>query len=105
MACSIQVLRLPDFMEWFHCLDPKGRAQVDARILRIQEESYFGDAKYLNDGLIELRWKSGRRVYFARFHNKDRELIVLIIGGNKNGQKKDIAKARVLLQRYAEAIT
>jgi putative addiction module killer protein len=71
------------------------------RILRIEQADHFGDAKDLGNGLAELRWASGRRVYFARIYNKDGSLVLLILGGNKNGQTKDIRAARVLLQRYA----
>ncbi len=55
----VRVRRLPEFLEWFVGLSAKGRAQVDARLLRIQEFDHFGDARYLGDGLAELRWKSG----------------------------------------------
>src|SRR3954453_21789060 len=98
---KLKTTRLPEFVEWFEGLDIKGRAQVDARILKIETEGYFGDAKDLTGGLAELRWKSGRRVYFARIRDASGSLLLLILGGNKNGQTKDIRQARLLLRKYS----
>lgn len=53
----MRIVRLPQFFRWFGGLDAKGKAQVDARILRIEDQRHFGDAKDLGDGLAELRWK------------------------------------------------
>ncbi len=97
----MQIVRLPEFLKWFESLDAKGKAQVDARILRIEDQHHFGDAKDLGLGLAELRWKNGRRVYFARGRDKTGQLVILILGGNKNGQNKDITQARFLLRKYA----
>jgi putative addiction module killer protein len=72
-----------------------------ARLLRIQEFGHFDDARYLGDGLAELRWKSGVRVYFSRIADEHGKAVLLILGGTKHGQKKDISKARLLLLRYA----
>ena len=47
-------------------LDLKGKVQVHCRILKIQTDGYFGDAKDLGQGLAELRWKNGRRVRSGR---------------------------------------
>jgi putative addiction module killer protein len=97
----VRLRRLPAFLEWLEGLSPKNRAQVDARLLRIQESDHFGDARYLGDGLAELRWKSGTRIYFSRIEDPQGKAVLLILGGTKHGQDKDISKARVLLRRYA----
>src|SRR5215471_19902942 len=55
---------------------------------------------YLGDGLAELRWKSGMRLYFSRITDRQGTAVLLILGGTKHGQEKDITKARVLLRRY-----
>jgi len=98
---KLRTVRLPEFVEWFDHLDVKGKAQVDSRILKIEIDGYFGDAKDLGDGLAELRWKSGRRVYFARIRDSFGSLVLLVLGGNKNGQTKDIRQARLLLRKHA----
>jgi putative addiction module killer protein len=97
----VRLRRLPEFLDWLSGLSPKNHAQVEARLLRIQEASHFGDARYLGEGLAELRWKSGTRVYFSRIEEPDGKAVLLILGGTKHGQDKDIAKARVLLRRHA----
>ncbi len=97
---SLRTVKLPEFAEWFDGLDAKGKAQVDARILRIEANGHFGDAKDLGEGLPELRWKSGRRVYFARITDAPGSLVLLVLGGNENGQTKDIRQARLLLRKY-----
>ncbi len=43
---------------------------------RIQSSSHFGDAKSLGDGLAELRWKNGWRIYFFK---EGRDMIVLLV--------------------------
>jgi putative addiction module killer protein len=95
---KLRTLRLPEFEDWFCDQDAKGRAQIDARILRVETEGHFGDAKDLGDGLAELRWKNGRRVYFAKVRDSAGVFVLLVLGGNKNGQSKDIRQARVELK-------
>ena len=97
---QLRIERTPEFNEWFDSLTLKEKLQVDSRIQRIRDHSHFGDAKSLGDGLAELKWKSGKRVYFAK---TGPVIILLLNGGLKNAQKKDIQKARILLERYANS--
>jgi putative addiction module killer protein len=96
----MQVKRTFEFESWLAASSAKIRAQVEARIYRIENFDHFGDAEYLGDGLVELRWKNGLRVYFARTGNR---LILLLHAGGKHDQKNDIKKARILLKRYTSA--
>ena len=98
----IEVERTLEFQQWFDKEALKSQTQIESRIVNIQLNNHFGDVKNLGDGLAELRWKNGRRVYFTSIGNK---LVLLLIGGYKNAQNKDIKKARVLLRRYAEEET
>jgi putative addiction module killer protein len=94
----IKIHRTKEFETWFESLTVKEQLKVESRLEKIHNLEYFGDAKNLGDGLAELRWANGWRVYFT----KERSLIILLLsGGNKNAQKKDIQKARILIQRYA----
>ena len=87
----------PNFGEWFEGLNLKDQLQIDSRVQRIRDYSHFGDVKNLGRGLAELRWKNGRRIYFCRI---DKVVILLLNGGLKNAQKKDIQKAQILFERY-----
>lgn len=72
----------------------KSQVQILGRISRIREEGYFGDYKKVDDLVWELRWKCGRRIYYAHIPEKK---ILLLLGGNKNGQSKDIRQAKKIL--------
>ncbi len=58
----------------------------------------LGDWKSLGEGIYELRVDEGvgYRLYFTQESNKK----IILLGGNKNTQHKDIAKARKYLQDY-----
>lgn len=97
---SMKVLSSPEFEQWYLKTPLREQAQIDSRVSRIEENDYLGDWKYLGEGLAELRWKNGRRVYFTKL---DGRIVLLLVGGYKNAQKKDIKKARLLLRRYADS--
>lgn len=86
------------FIDWIESLDIKTQARIRHRILRM-EMGNFGDYKVLQDGLCELRlfFGPGYRVYFGVI--KD-QIVLLISGGDKNTQKKDIQKALAIWQEY-----
>ena len=96
----MRLKRLLEFKEWLLEETLKSQLQIEKRLKKIQDHSYFGDAKYLGDGLSELRWKSGRRVYFSTLTDSEGRSVLLILGGNKNGQNKDVQEARKLLSKY-----
>ncbi len=88
-------LRILDgYLTWFKRLKLKEAGQVEARLKRITDEDHFGNAKDLGDGLWELKFNNGNRIYYARTGKTE---LTLISGGNKNGQDKDIKKAKSLL--------
>lgn len=95
---KLQVEQTAEFLDWFKELNLKDQLQIDSRIQRIRDHAHFGDVKNLGSGLAELRWKNGRRVYFSK---TEAVIILLLNGGLKNDQKKDIQKARILLERYS----
>ena len=95
----MQLLKTFEFESWLKEKSAKTRSLIESRLFRIEHYSHFGDAKYLGDRLAELRWKNGLRVYFAKI---SANTIVVILGGQKNGQSKDIKEARILLQGHAD---
>jgi putative addiction module killer protein len=92
----IEIQKSEEFEYWFYQLNNKEQAQVSSRLERIHSQEHFGDVKNLEEGLYELRWKNGWRVYFVV---KNKYIIKLLIGGHKNEQKKDINKARILIKK------
>ena len=92
------ILKTSEFKAWYSGLDVNSRRIVDARLERIQNEAHFGTVNRF-DGLTELKWKSGMRVYTAE---RSPNLLVLL-GGNKNGQSKDIRRAKKILAEIDEA--
>ena len=89
------IRRTIEFSEWFEGQNEKVKALVRSRFSRIQIYGHCGDFKYLVDGVLELLWKNGLRVYF----NYGAKVITALIGGTKNGQKKDIKKAKAIILR------
>ena len=87
----------PEFEKWFNRQTEKSKAQIDARLKNIELYSYFGDHKHLGGQLLELRWKNGRRVYYCLIIKEG--LTLVLLGGLKNDQKKDIQKAYRILER------
>jgi putative addiction module killer protein len=87
---------------WLDELDVSTRARVQARVLRF-ESGNLGDHKALGDGLWEARlfFGPGYRVYFSRH---ERALILLLAGGDKGSQYRDIGQARRRLADYLEAV-
>lgn len=90
---SIRVL--PEFTIWIDALKDKAvRGVVMARLKRL-ELGLMGDAKPVGDGVSELRIHvgAGWRVYFTQ---RGSQIIVLLTGGSKRTQEKDIKRAKVL---------
>ena len=93
------------FREWIRKLrDAEGAAAVFSRIRRIEIGGAFGDYRYLSGGVFELKIKvgPGYRVYFGLQQGK---LVLLLGGGDKSTQAKDIRRAVILWQEYLKAIT
>jgi putative addiction module killer protein len=87
----------PSYRRWHASLkDDITRAIVAARVERVQMGLY-GDVKPVGAGVSELRIDHGPgwRVYFSG--TLDNSIILLLVGGNKSSQKKDIQDARDML--------
>ena len=75
----------------------KDALRISARVLRI-EQNNFGDCKSVGDGVSELRFTfgPGYRVYYTL---REGTVCILLGGGTKQRQKKDIATAKDLAAR------
>ncbi len=83
-----------EFDKWLRKLkDLKVKGKILFRIQKIEHDEHFGDCKPVGHGIRELRvnYAKGYRVYFKE---KDEKIIILLIGGDKSSQQKDIAKAK-----------
>ncbi len=86
------------FATWLDGLsDLTGRARILARIERLREGN-FGDSKMLGDKIGELRIDSGPgyRVYFTKVGS---EIVILLAGGDKRSQSRDIPKAKAMAKQ------
>ena len=92
-----QILSADEFDEWLSDETARSRVQIADRLGRIHDEGYFGDHKHLRKNIWELRWRSGRRIYYSVIPESQ---VLLLLGGNKNGQSKDIKKAEKIYKEW-----
>ncbi len=91
----LQIRQTDAYARWFAKLrDRQARARILARIRRLQLGN-FGDVKPAGDGVSELRipYGPGYRVYFVQ---RGSRLVILLAGGDKRTQQRDIARAKEL---------
>ena len=89
------------FKEWLESLrDVNGRAKIRVRLDRARLGN-LGDHKHLDQGVWELRVDSGPgyRVYFGKSGNR---ILLLLIGGDKGSQRRDIETAIAYLHDHEE---
>ena len=88
------------FREWLATLDGAVRARVQARVLRF-ETGNLGDHKSVGGGVHEARlmFGSGYRIYFGL---DGKTLLLLLVGGTKASQARDIRRAQRYWQDYLE---
>ena len=95
------IVRTADFYAWLSKLkDARGKARIVERI-RSAERGNFGDCEPVGNGVVEMRihFGPGYRVYFTR---ASEVVYVLLCGGTKHGQQRDIAKAHEMTQLLKE---
>jgi putative addiction module killer protein len=92
---GLLVFRTKEFEEWLSERSFRELSSIYTRLGNIEQHSHLGDFKYLGEGLYELRWRNGTRIYFTKYNDQ----IILLLGGHKNAQKKDIKNAKNILQR------
>ncbi|NHE57572.1 type II toxin-antitoxin system RelE/ParE family toxin [Cyclobacterium plantarum] len=88
-----------EFDKWLRKLkDLRAKAKILFRIQKLENDEHFGDWKPVGDGINELRinYAKGYRVYFKE---KDGKIIILLVGGEKSTQQKDIEKAKEIWLR------
>ena len=97
----IEIRKTEVFAQWLDDLrDIQARARVQARIERLAAGNP-GDVESVGEGVSELRinYGPGYRVYFKK---RGRELIILLVGGDKSTQARDIKAALRLAHNLSE---
>ncbi|EAA7555535.1 type II toxin-antitoxin system RelE/ParE family toxin [Salmonella enterica] len=97
-----EIIRSETFSDWLLSLkDSRAKARVLARIDRMKAGN-FGDSEPIGDGLSEVRihYGPGYRVYFMQQGNV---VVVLLCGGDKSSQSKDIKQAKQIAKAWREA--
>jgi putative addiction module killer protein len=87
------------FVEWLQGLnDRQARTRIEARLARVAVGN-LGDVEPVGDGVLELRidWGPGYRVYFARLGQM---IVLLLCGGDKRTQQRDINRAKGYFEDY-----
>ena len=98
----VKIAQLADdkapFIEWMNSLDKNTKIRIQSRLTRLLENN-FGDHKKIDNEISELRFKfgSGYRIYYTEIDNI---IVLLINGGDKSTQSKDILKAKSILQEW-----
>lgn len=91
----VEIRQTTVFREWLENLvDGRAIERIAQRIVRLQA-GLLGDVKPIGAGISELRidYGPGYRLYFVQ---RGDVLIVLLCGGNKRTQRRDIARAKAL---------
>ena len=96
----IEVRQTDAYDSWFRRLrDREAKSRILIRIKRMAAGN-SGDVRPVGEGVSELRidYGPGYRIYFVVV---DRELAVLLFGGDKSTQRQDIQRARNLARELA----
>jgi putative addiction module killer protein len=94
---ALIVRQTAEFRDWLVRLrDRHAVARIAVRIRRL-EFGNPGDVRQLGHGLAEMKidYGPGYRLYFVR---RDASIVVLLCGGDKGSQRRDIERARILAE-------
>ena len=97
----IEIITTDVFDDWLAGLkDIEARARIRVRIRRMSLGN-SGDVKALGDGIREMRFSfgPGYRVYFTQ---RGVQLVLLLAGGDKSGQSRDIERARQIAAQWKD---
>lgn len=91
-----------EFDKWLRKLnDLKAKAKILFRLQKLEKDEHFGDCEAVGEGIRELKinYAKGYRVYFKEMDGK---IIILLIGGDKSSQKRDIEKAKEIWRKLKQ---
>lgn len=96
---TFAIYQLPKYKEWFETQTEKSKLQIEKRLDKIKEYGHFGHSRDLEEGLFELKFNDGRRIYYTIIPKNN---VILLLGGSKNGQDSDIRKAKNSIEKAKE---
>ena len=88
-----------EFDKWIKKLnDLRAKAKILFRLQKLEKDEHFGNCEPVGDGIRELKinYSKGYRVYFKEIEGK---IIILLVGGDKSTQQKDIDKAKEIWKK------
>ena len=91
-----------EFDKWLRKLnDLKAKAKILFRLQKLEKTEHFGDCEAVGEGIRELKihYAKGYRVYFKE---TDGKIIILLIGGDKSSQQRDIEKAKEIWRKLKQ---
>ncbi|VXB23112.1 Phage-related protein [Flavobacterium sp. 9R] len=91
-----------EFDKWLRKLnDLKAKAKILFRLQKLEKDEHFGDCEAVGEGIRELKinYAKGYRVYFKEMDGK---IIILLIGGDKSSQQRDIEKAKEIWRKLKQ---
>ena len=83
-----------EFDKWLKKLnDLRAKAKILFRLQKLEQDEHFGNCEPVGNGIRELKinYAKGYRIYFKEV---DEKVIILLIGGDKSTQQRDIEKAK-----------
>ncbi len=103
---EIQIYRTPNgrepFTDWLESIrDLKTQTRIQARLDRL-ETGNLGDCRSIGEGAFELRLQfgPGYRIYFGEV---DQTIVLVLCGGDKSSQVRDIEQAKAYWREYKES--
>ena len=102
----LRVHRSKSYKAWYNSLAPKTQGIVDTRIDIFISLGLLLKSKLLDPKLelYEFKWDSGLRVYYALIEDSEGKLMLLLLGGNKNSQPRDISEAKNIIWKALNKI-
>lgn len=94
----IEIVQTKTFAKWLSALkDKRGSQKIAQRLVRVQS-GLMGDVKFFDRiGELRIDYGPGYRVYFIK---QGTLVIILLCGGDKGSQKRDLAKARKMTREF-----
>lgn len=97
----IEIKQTETYFKWEHKLkDQRAKAAIAARVFRLAN-GLLGDVSPVGQGISELRihYGPGYRIYFKQ---NGKEIVILLCGGDKSTQSKDIETAKKLAKELGD---